>query len=393
MLLPFHIAVLELRRYLVNRGELAFSIALPIALFALMYGAFGGESEFHATAHLVDQDGGPHARTLVTQLDALDEITVRERTLDDVDTALQRSAVLMAVVIPPGFGRALDSGEPTSLLFKQRGNGGDTGQVVAGMVRAVATDLGSAVQVRQIVAEALSTTPVQPQPLNAALDSALAEVEASPPVRVEVRGLDEDQPDMLHRLVPGLVVMFLMFAITLGAQTLVEERRIGTLERLMTTRLSVTKMFMGKFLSGVLRAELQAVVLLSLAFLVLRIGDAVAFVELLVLSLLVSAAVSAIGLVIGAVARTRDQAIWAAVVFTMFMTVFGGTFFDVAAASPLEMLSRVTINRYAIESMFAVLSAGEGLAHQGVGIAVLLVVTLVGLAVARVLFRVSEGGR
>ena len=393
MLLPFHIAVLELRRYLVNRGELAFSIALPIALFALMYGAFGGESEFHATADLVDQDGGPHARTLVTKLDALDEITVRERTLDDVDTALQRSAILTAVVIPPGFSRALDSGEPTSLLFKQRGNGGDTGQVVAGIVRAVATDLVSAVQVRQIVAEALSTTPVQPQARNAALDSALAEADGSPPVRVEVRGLDEDQPDMLHRLVPGLVVMFLMFAITLGAQTLVEERRIGTLERLMTTRLSVTKMFLGKFLSGVLRAELQAVVLLSLAFLVLRIGDALAFVELLVLSLLVSAAVSAIGLVIGAVARTRDQAIWAAVVFTMFMTVFGGTFFDVAAAGPLEMLSRATVNRYAIESMFAVLSAGEGLAHQGVGIAVLLVVTLVGLAVARALFRVSEGGR
>ena len=62
----------------------------------------------------------------------------------------------------------------------------------------------------------------------------------------------------------------------------------------------------------------------------LRVGDAIDFAELLILSAFVAAAVSAVSLVIGAFARTRDQATWAAVVFTMFMTVFGGTFFDVS---------------------------------------------------------------
>ena len=71
---------------------------------------------------------------------------------------------------------------------------------------------------------------------------------------------------------PGILVMFLMFAVTLGSQSFVDERRGGTLERLMTTRLGINQLFIGKFLAGVLRASFQAAVLLTLAFVVLRFG-------------------------------------------------------------------------------------------------------------------------
>ena len=57
---------------------------------------------------------------------------------------------------------------------------------------------------------------------------------------------------------------------TLAAQALVEDRRTGTLERLMTTRLGVNQLFLGKLLSGVLRATFQTVLMLSLAFVVFR---------------------------------------------------------------------------------------------------------------------------
>ena len=110
MFLPVHIALLELKRYLANKGELAFSIALPIALFALMYGVFGGgDSPFHVTIDVVDADGGPRARALVERLDSADGVAVRERSLADADAALERSAILNAVVIPAGFTAALDA--------------------------------------------------------------------------------------------------------------------------------------------------------------------------------------------------------------------------------------------------------------------------------------------
>ena len=112
MFRPWYIAVLELKRYLVNPGELAFSIALPVLLFSLMYGAFGGgDASFHATAHVVNLDSGEYGRRLIERLDGMEEISVRERTLEDADGALERSAILTAVVIPAGFSDALEAGE------------------------------------------------------------------------------------------------------------------------------------------------------------------------------------------------------------------------------------------------------------------------------------------
>ncbi|MXY20872.1 MAG: ABC transporter permease [Dehalococcoidia bacterium] len=394
MLRPLYIAFLDLKRFLLNPGELAFSIALPVLLFALMYGAFGGgDASFHATAHVVDLDGGEYGRELISRLDGMDEISVRERTLEDAKGALERSAILTAVVIPEGFSDALEAGEPTNIVFKQRGYGGETGQIVAAIVSGVALEMGGEAQARRIVHEDLSNQGVAEVEIDTVFDRRLALSRLDPAVSVEVRGLDEAEgANLLNRLMPGVTVMFLMFAVTMGAQTLVEERRIGTLERLMTTRLGINQLFAGKFLAGTLRATLQAVILLALGFSALRVGDASDFAQLIAFSILVAAAVSAVGLVIGAAARTRDQAVWAAVFFTMFMTIFGGTFFAVADG-PLAVIARFTINHYAIEAMEAILSSGASLSGEVVGLGVMIGVTVVGLVVARTLFKVSEGGR
>ena len=393
MPLPIHIALLELKRFLVSRGELGFSLALPVVLFALMYGAFGGEESFHATAHMVDLDQGNHSRTLIDRLDAMEELTVRERTLEDADRALDRSAILTAVVIPSGFSAALENGDTAAITFRKRGNGGDSGQIVEAVVRSVAQEIGADARVRSTVNDALSASDVAQDRIDAEVGRLIEESRQRPSVGVETRWVGGEASDQTDRLVPGLLVMFLMFAVTLGAQALVEERQNGTLERLMTTRLGVNQLFIGKFLASVLRAIVQALILLSLAFAVLGIGDAIDFVELVIFSVLVAMAVSAIGLVIGSAARTRDQATWAAVFFTMFMTVFGGTFFDVTGGGALDALSRITLTRYAIDAMFAMLASGDSLAQHGLAAAVLVGVAACGLLIARTMFRVAGGGR
>ena len=54
----------EVRLYLQDKGDLAFSILLPIVTFALMYGAFGGQTLFKATASVVDEDKGAYSTLL-----------------------------------------------------------------------------------------------------------------------------------------------------------------------------------------------------------------------------------------------------------------------------------------------------------------------------------------
>ena len=45
------VALREVRSYLQDKADLAFSLLLPIVTFALIYGAFGGTGLFHGTAY------------------------------------------------------------------------------------------------------------------------------------------------------------------------------------------------------------------------------------------------------------------------------------------------------------------------------------------------------
>ena len=395
---PLHIALLELKLFLNNRAELAFSIALPVLLFALMYGALSNDSEVFTPASVVDLDGGAHARELVRRLDSLAAVEVEERTEADADAALDRSAILFAVVIPDGFSEALEGGETAPLVFRQRGNGGDTGQIVAAIVRGIARDMATDARVRVQTQRALADSGVSPERIEAEVRTQLRAMRRSPPVGVQVRRPgqkpdDESEDSLFSRLLPGLIVMFVMFSVTLAAQAMVEDRRTGTLERLMTTRLGVNQLFAGKLLSGVMRAMFQTVVMLSLAFVVFRPGGALAFVELLAFALLAAAAFTGVSLVIGAVARTRNQAAWAAVFFTLLMVVFSGTFFEIVEGSLMHSISRATINAYAIDAMQNIIGPGEHLGQQWLEMAVMAGVAVVGLTIARLLFRITPEGR
>ena len=403
---PVYIALLELKLFVNNRAELAFSVALPVLLFALMYGALSSESDVFTPASVVDLDGGAQARELVERLDSLAEVEVEERSESSADDALDRSAILFVVVIPEGFSAAMEAGEPTPLVFRQRGNGGDTGQIVAAIVRGIARDMATDARVRAQTQRALAGSDVAPERVREEVEGQLAAMRTSPPVVVEVRrqwekGRPHPNPppegegtdDLFARLLPGLVVMFVMFSVTLAAQTMVEDRRTGTLERLMTTRLGVNQLFVGKLLSGMFRAMFQTVVMLSLAFIVFRPGGALAFGELLAFALLAAAAFTGVSLVIGAVARTRNQAAWAAVFFTLLMVVFSGTFFEITEGSLMHAISRATINAYAIDAMQNIIGRGESLGQQWLEMAVMAGVAVVGLAVARMLFRVTPEGR
>lgn len=388
---PTLLALFEVKRFLADRGALAFSIALPIVLFALMLGVFGGDTSFNSTAHVADLDGGDAARRLIERIEQVDGIDVKHYTETGLDDALGRSAVLTGFVIPAGFTSALKSGTPTAVRVKRRGSGGDSGQITASIVRGVADGLASEYELRRALGSLVSED-TSPKDVEAQTGVLLADARSNPPVRVVTQTLNEEaeEEDILDRLLPGVIVMFLLFSVTLNAQVLIEERRNGTLERLLTTQLSAGQLFAGKFLAGVSRGMLQTIVLLVLAFVVLRIAGPVALAQSAVLALVVSAAASAISLVIATVARTEDQATWGAVFITMFMTVFGGTFFPIGDSGVLKLFSRFTLNRYAIDAYEGILGETATLADATFELALLGGVTVVCLIVARVLFRVSS---
>jgi ABC-2 type transport system permease protein len=382
----------EVRLFLQDKGELAFALLLPIVTFALMYGAFGGNTIFTATASIVNNDTGEYSQRLIDGIDAVPGISIDLITPAEAERKLNRSDLLMVIEITADFSQNLTDGGQSQILFKQRGNGGQEGQILASIVRGVAGAIDQEFQVRAGVAAFTEGTGITPGQVTTAVQQYLGEERQNPTVTVNEETLGGG-PDFINLFLPGIITMYVLFTLTLSARTIVEERRRGTLERLLTTRLSATELFLGKYFSATARGFVQTLILLALSYAVFQLFTPLGFLYALVVALLFSAACGALGLVIAAVAKTEDGATWIGVVFTMATVMLGGTFFEVASGSVLAKVGVFSINTYANEAFRTIINQGGGLGQTWPQLAVLGGVIVVGFVISRLLFRAVPGGK
>jgi ABC-2 type transport system permease protein len=389
----FFIMLREVRDFILDKGDLSFSILLPVVTFALIYGAFSGQLQFNGTAYVVNQDAdGKFSSLLIDNLRSYKGLNVRLISSADADSRLSRSAILMAVFIPPDFSSKLAAGEQTQITFKERGNGGTEGQIVSSLVQGAAQSIA---QQTQMLAElktspALAGTPSQQ--IQTVVQSLYAGEVSSPSVAIVDTTIGK-QDDLINQFLPGIMTMYVLFAVNLTAQALVDERRKGTLDRLLTTRLKIRELFFGKFLAYVARGLLQITVLLALAYIVFRLFTPASFLAALFLGLIFAGACSAMGLTIGSISRTQGQATWISVFFTMLMVMLSGTFVPVSEGTLLGTLSRFSINTYANHAFGAVITRGESLAAVSSDILLMVGVMVAGLIIAGILFKSNQAGK
>ena len=393
MVKSFIIALREVRSYLQDRADLAFSLLLPVAIFALMYGAFSGQSLFNGTAYIVNEDpSGTYSQCLIERLNEKESLEVSLLTQHEANAKLKRSDVLLVIYIPEDFSAQLSSHRPTQIIFRQRGNGRQEGQIVASMIHEEADRISQEVQAERQVQIALAGKGISHDHIETTVQG-LLERERESPIVVVNETIVGNEINMVHQFLPGIIAMFVLFAITMSSRALVEERRNGTLERLLTTRLSVGQLYMGKFLASVARGFIQTFILLALAYMVFQLFTPLSFLTVLFIALIFAAAASTLGLIIASAARTEDQAVWISVFFTMATVMLGGTFFEIAEDSALHIISKASINTYVNSAFKTMIIRGGTLTDVALELMVLIVVVVAGLIFSRILFRVMPGGR
>lgn len=386
------IALREVRNYLQDKPDLAFSLLLPIATFALIYGAFGGTGLFHGTASIVNEDpGGVYSTSLLDDLKAQKSLTVDLLTRADAQQKLGHSDLTLVFLIPAGFSQELAVGQPAQVTFMQRGNGGQDGQIVASIIRGAVSRLNEDFSVQGQVEQALVGKGIASAQIAITTQNFLDRERQDPLVGITEVPVGS-KPNLVNQFLPGIVTMYVLFSISIAAAAIVEERRKGTLERLLTTRLTIGELFFGKWLASVSRGFVQTLILLTLSYAVFRIFTPLSFMECLAVALVFSMASSAIGLLMASIARTQDAATWIGVFFTMSMTMLGGTFFTISKGSVLYTLSKISLNTYANDAFKALISGGAA-GVVWLGLAVMAGVALVGLVLSRYLFKALPGGR
>lgn len=387
---PFLIGLREVKSFVADLGALAFALALPLIMVGLMIAAFGDEVTFSGTAYIVDADEGEYARALVDGLESIDGLSVEMLDKDDADDRIERSAILMYTEIPAGFSQAIDTGEQADVVQYQRGGGGQEGQIVSSMIRGTLQGLTQERDLRDRTSQMLAQLDVEPDAgqLDQQVATSLGTLNSDPAVDVvTVRPGDDEPADLAASLFPRITAWMVLFTVAIGAQSFVLERRTGTLERLLTTRLTRNELFIGKWIAYFLRASVQFLVLFVIAAFVFDFFTVSSWLNAVIFGFIATAAVSSIGLVIATLVKTENQAVWGAVFFTMAMAVFGGTFFESGAVEVFGAISRFTVTWWINTGFDALLLDRDGLGAVLPSIMVLLGIAVVGLVVSRLLFR------
>ena len=341
------VALREVKEYLQDKADLAFSLLLPIVTFALIYGAFGGSGLFHGTAYIVNGDpNGTYAQQLVDTLKKQDSLTVQMLSLADAQNKLNNSNINMVFVIPSDFSSQLNAGQSATLTFMQRGNGGSDGQIVASIIHGVVSELNQQLAVTAQVSQALAGENIPPATITFTTMQFINREQQDPLVGIQEIAIGS-KPNTVKDFLPGIITMYVLFSISLTAAAINDERKKGTLERLITTRLTIGELFFGKFLASVLRGFIQTFILLALSYAVFQIFTPLTFIESLLIAALFATACSSIGLIITSIARTGEASTWVGVFFTMTMTMLGGTFFTISKGTALYTFSKISVNTYA----------------------------------------------
>ncbi len=389
----FYLAYIEVKRYFRDPGALGLSLALPIALLALMLGAFGGEASFNGKATVVDLDKTAGSARLIELIAGVPGVEVEVLEEARADRLLDRSVLLLVTVIHNGYGEEVARGGSSPMLeFRQRGSGGDEGSIVASIVRGAAAKHAGEEQIRRLVTASAvdqGLTATGPQ-IDAAVASAIERQSETPFISVEIEKSGESTAPF-NIFFPGILTMIVMFAVTLNAISIVDERLDGRLERLLTTGSGLNGIFAGKFLGGLVRGFLQAFILATLGWAVFRSFGPAEYGAMLVIVLALTAFTSAMGMAIAAFVRTREQANWSAVIITMVMATIGGSFFEPASSGILDIIGKISPLRYGNDALRTVLTDTADLSAVWVEIAVLGGLAVALLVVSRWLFSALQG--
>jgi ABC-2 type transport system permease protein len=209
---------------------------------------------------------------------------------------------------------------------------------------------------------------------------------AAMPIAVTVEPLlGGAEPDSLVAFyAAGLGVMFLLFTAAGAGGALIEERESGTLDRLLSTRLTMTQVLAGKLLYLTSLGVVQLAVMFLWGWAVFGLELAGHLPGLAIMAVATALASSAFGIVLAAVCRTRKQLVAVSNLVILSISALGGSMFPrFLMPEGLLKVSLIAFNSWALEGFLDVFWRQAPLAALVPEVAVLLAWTAVFFLAAR----------
>jgi ABC-2 type transport system permease protein len=377
---------------------LVMSVVAPIAIASFFGMIFSGRPDREAArmaVRAVDGDGSAVSRAVVAGLTSDKALAVKPATLEEAQGLVRGGKVVVAVVIPPGFGQAAGqaffrgAGRPELGLLYDPSHRAELGMVrgilTQHVMQAVSAAVFGGTQGEELTRQSLREVERDPNmdPADrAALTDMLKSVDrfyrrpARPGAGGAPAGLsvpfDVKEEAMTARAdVPynpfahsfaGMGVQFLLFACIDLAIGILLERERGLWKRLRAAPLSRTTLLLGKATSGALIALATLWISFGFAMVVFRIriqGSVVGFVAV---SVAIALMASTFGLLVAALGRTPQASRGVAILAVLMMVMLGGAWVpSFVFPSWLQTATLVVPARWAVDGLDATTWRGASL--------------------------------
>ncbi|MDP2359966.1 MAG: ABC transporter permease [bacterium] len=331
------IAAKEFLHILRDPRSLLVAILMPLAMVWLYGTAIDMELRQLPIA-VLDQDGGPAARSLVAEIGSSGFIQVVQHLekRDQIEAGFRRGHFLAALVIAPGFGRGLGRDGQGELQLVVDGADGSTAATVAGYLE----------QALRLHDQRLAGATGHAVPSGLALES---------------RTWFNPQRVSAWFIVPGLVaIVLIMICALLASISIVRERETGTLEQVLTAPVTPLQVILGKIQPYLLIGVLNTAVIFAVGRWVFQVPMAGSWLALWGYTLLYLWVALGLGLLISALARTQQVAMMLALVVTLLPTLLlsGFIFSHASMPWPLQLVGQLIPATWYLRIIRGVMLAG-----------------------------------
>ena len=420
-------SLMGLRR---DRASLALSFILPIAFFSIFAVIFGSRHDTVAriSVILVDQDQSTASRQLVAALEREGSLRVETKpeakknapapadyTAVTAEAAVKAGDVSVALIIPHGWGANPISFRPDQAnagpTLELLNDASDTiaPQMVSGLLQKAAMTampVTMAEQGMKYTGQYIGgLTPDQQKHMEANLallrqlqarQAADAANPATEPgaggsgfgglIAVKERsvvGENKNNP-MISFYAAAIGVMFLLFTASGSAGALLDEAESGTLDRVLSSRISITDLLAGKLLFNTVLAFTQLVVMFLWAWAVFKLDFFSHIPGFIVMGLCSAVAVASFGLLLASLCHTRAQLGAVSTIVILTMSSIGGSMFPRYLMPPnIQKAGLFTINAWAIDGFTKVFWRDQPISALWPQVSVLLGVAVVLFLIAR----------
>jgi ABC-2 type transport system permease protein len=401
--------LLETRR---DRLSAIFIVVMPLAFTAFFGVLFAGGSE-RLPLWVHDADGGERAAELIVALEDSDVVRLSTASLAELERAVADGEAPAGLVLPSGYSAAVDAGEPAGLILISR-TGSSAAAAIASAVRSAATRQVALEHAARVAVEAAGADSDGTGQSGGEDESDAASREAVPPYaealrvartaaaasldqpaarsRVEMAGAAAGQiPSGFVLSSPGMLINFVLFSLTTAGVALIVERRNGTLQRLMTTRVRRFELIAGKTIGMFGLTFFQQVLLIGVGQLLFGVDYLRDPAALLLMMVATSLVASTLGLLLATLLGSEQALIAATVIVSMSVAALSGAWFPLeVVGSGFAAVGRLLPTAWILDGLRGIIVRGFGPSEvlPAFGVALAWSAVLFGLAVWR--FRLSD---